>query len=329
MGHFKAYGFLYGLFLLILLAFFQVHSDAVLLSFNDSFKWLAIALIFAFQGLSIEQQSLFNTFESKGELLFALIWNFVFIPILVLLLLVPFVSEWIGTGFFLLAIVPTTIALSVAYTDLSKGRVELALMATLISNLLGTVLVPLFFLLFIGEGIQDSHSAFGQMLKKLFLILVLPLFLGVFIRRLLPKCTQSLLKVKKIAVECLLLGILYNSFLKCFSSDLASANSVYWIDFALVGILSLLLWASVSVMVWWSSACCKFDKSSRIALFFVSSQKSMCSGLPLILLSLALFPNNYNEGHLLLPLIFYYLFQTVFGSFFIHSFTRTRSPEIN
>ena len=320
MGHFKAYGFLYGLIFVILLAWLQVRSETLVISLGETFKWLAIALIFALQGLSLNGQSFVRGRHCRFGICFVLSWNFLLFPLLVWTLIIPNVSELLGLGFFLLAIVPTTIALSVSYTDLSKGRLELALVSTLVSNLLGTVFVPIVFLCFIGDS-PFSHTAILSLLKKIFLILVAPMLIGFAVRSQWVSLSQSIMPFKKLAVEWLLLGIIHQSFIQCFSLESTLGMEFSWTDLTVTGVLVFLLWVGVSVSVWWSSGRFNWDRSTRIALFFASSQKSICSGLPLIMLSLALYPSGYDEGLLLLPLIIYYLIQTILGAVFVQKFS--------
>ena len=317
VGHIRSYGFIYGLIFVITLAYFVANVAVDGLSIFNSLKWPMIAIIFFFQGVSLDERSLKNCLGLSSLPLFVLVCNFIVFPFLVLVSVIPFVSDLLGLGFFLLSIVPTTIALSVAYTDLSKGRVEVALMATLASNLLGTILVPLFFLIFMGETLEWG-SSLGSLLLTFAWLLVLPLMLGYGTRRWFVSVSQPLLRIKKITVEILLLGIIYQSFLACFSNEFDSDFMYH--DFLFVALVSLLLFVCVSLLVWWSSGFVCMDRGSKIAVFFGGSQKSVCSGIPLIVLTLELLPSSYNEGILLLPLIVYYFYQTVLGGILIHRF---------
>ena len=317
VGHIRSYGFIYGLIFVIAVAYFVANQDASALPILTGLKWPMIAIIFFFQGLSLDQKSLKSCLGFSALPFFVLVCNFIIVPLLVLVLIIPFVSESLGMGFFLLSIVPTTIALSVAYTDLSKGRVEVALLATLASNLLGTLLVPLLFFIFMGEGL-DWGASLGSLLVKLAWLLVVPLILGYGTRQCFVSLSQTLLRIKKVTVEMLLLGIIYQSFLACFLNEFDS--DFMYSDFLLVTLVSLLLFLCVSLLVYWTSGFVCKDQGSRIAVFFGGSQKSVCSGIPLIVLTLELLPSSYNEGILLFPLIVYYFYQTVFGGILIHRF---------
>jgi predicted Na+-dependent transporter len=66
------------------------------------------------------------------------------------------------------------------------------------------------------------------------------------------------------------------------------------------------------------------DRESQIAAFFTASHKSVCSGVPLILLTISSsFGKESEQAMVLLPLIAYYFFQVSLGAYMTHRFRQT------
>ncbi|XP_073144051.1 probable sodium/metabolite cotransporter BASS4, chloroplastic isoform X2 [Henckelia pumila] len=81
------------------------------------------------------------------------------------------------TGIAIFTCMPTTLSSGVALTRLAGGNSALALAMTLISNLLGILIIPFSITKFIASGVGVSISS-GQLLRGLLLTLLLPVILG-------------------------------------------------------------------------------------------------------------------------------------------------------
>lgn len=320
MEHIKQYAFLYGLSAVLILAVFASNlTDGEELSpflLGDTLKWGIISVIFFFQGLGLPKGALSRAYRPVRMPAFVLFWNFVGGALVIFVGLFPWIEpSALEIGFFFLAFVPTTIALSVSYTDLSGGAVPVALFATCLSNLVGMLLMPLlFFGLYLSRDL--SVQSFMDLVQTLFSFLILPVGLGYKLRQIFPALSGKLLPAKKWLVEGLLLVLIFNAFLRCFcqgleaGTDLSEGNASFLYSIALAS----LAFVAITVAVWKSSQWLKVDRASRIAVFFTASQKSICSGIPLILLTVSASGQNYDSGLLLLPLITYYTLQTIFGA---------------
>ena len=316
----QQYGFILGLVLVLGLAVWNAQSIERVSSLNESSKWILIAVIFAFQGLGLSKDALSQSCKPIQLPLFVLLWNFLAFPLLVMLAILWWVSPILQTGFFFLSVVPTTIALSVAYTDLSQGRVSGALISTCLSNLIGAFLVPFAFIVLFGID-TAGHNPITEMISKIIYMLIIPVLLGYGVRHYLPTLSRYLLPAKKVVVEILLLVLIYNAFADCFCQSLASA--VFFEDFLTCICLSFLLFLVVSALVWETSQMIQLDRKSQIAAFFTASHKSVCSGVPLILLTISSFSQESEQAMVLLPLIAYYFFQVSFGAYMTHRFRQT------
>ncbi|MDG1702164.1 MAG: bile acid:sodium symporter [Opitutae bacterium] len=320
LGLMRQYGFILGLIAVIALAVWHAQSSANLSILSESTKWSLIAVIFAFQGLGLTKEALSKSYKPIRLPLFVLFWNFLGFPLVVMVTIFWWVSPILQTGFFFLSIVPTTIALSVAYTDLSGGRVEGALFSTCVSNLIGALLVPLAFIALF--GIEATwQGQLMQMVEKIVFMLILPILIGYALRRYLPMIASCLLLIKKQSVEILLLILIYSAFVDCFCQGLAS--ELFLNDFITCLGLSLLLFLGISALVWKSSHFIGLSRESQIAAFFTASHKSICSGVPLILLTIGSLGDASMQAMVLLPLIAYYFFQASLGAYMTHRFKQT------
>ena len=316
----KQYGFILGLVIVIGLAIGSAQSMEKVSLLSASTKWILITVIFAFQGLGLSEDALSQSLKPIRLPIFVLFWNFLGFPLLVACILLWWIGPSLQMGFFFLSIVPTTIALSVAYTDLSGGRVSGALISTCISNLIGAFLVPFLFVVSFGMN-AGGYSQITQMVPKIIFILIVPVLLGYGIRYYLPPVARYCLPIRKIAVEFLLLVLIYNAFTNCFCQSLGSV--VLLNDLIICLCICLLLFLVISALVWKSSQHFSFDRGLRIAAFFTASHKSVCSGIPLILLAISGFSKESEQAMVLLPLITYYFFQVCFGAYMTHRFRQT------
>ncbi|XP_062091796.1 probable sodium/metabolite cotransporter BASS4, chloroplastic isoform X2 [Humulus lupulus] len=85
------------------------------------------------------------------------------------------------TGLALFCCMPTTLSSGVALTQLAGGNSALALAMTVISNLLGILIIPFSISKFIASGVGVSVPT-KQLLKSLVLTLLVPLILGKVVR---------------------------------------------------------------------------------------------------------------------------------------------------
>lgn len=320
MQQIKQYAFLYGLSAVLVLAVLASNLiDRELLSpfmLGESLKWSIIAVIFFFQGLGLPEGALSRAFRPVRMPAFVLFWNYIGAALVIFVGLGPWIeSTELQMGFFFLAFVPTTIALSVSYTDLSGGQVPVALFATCLSNLVGMLLLPLlFFGLYISSEL--SFQSILNLVQRLFCFLILPVGFAYKLRQILPTLSERLLVSKKWLVEGLLLVLIFNAFLRCFCEGLETGQLLSGQNqsFLLSIALSSLAFFAITASVWKSSQWLKLETAHRIAVFFTASQKSICSGIPLILLTVSASGQEYNSGLLLVPLITYYILQTIFGA---------------
>lgn len=280
---------------------------------------LAVALIFLLQGLSLPIRKMLSGRQPLRLHVFVLGWNFILFPVLAALLMGP-LSSWtgpeLGMGLWMLAILPTTIASATALTAAAGGAVPQAIFASIFSNLLAILLVPLLALAYLSNA-SGAEISPAPVFAKLCWIVLLPLLSGQCLRRLFPRVSVSISQGTRWLPQAAILYIVYLSFAQTVSSGVLEAISVGRLLGALSGVAVLLL--LVSWGVWRSSKWLQLDQGQRASAFFTASQKSIATGLPLLATIFGAASLPFETGLILLPLLFYHPLQLLLGGLLVPS----------
>ncbi len=276
----------------------------------------AVALIFLLQGINLPLGQLRQGLGDWRLHLFIQFFSFVLFPLAILGLVVSeMISAPWAPGFLFLAILPTTISTAIVYTSVSGGDSVAATFNATLSNLLGIIAVPLWcaFFVFPIEGItmvkESSDSFFSEFLAKLLGLILTPLCVGLWFRRILGNQTSARHKrsLRNLSYGCVLF-IAYAGFCQGF---LGSGNGSVAIDWeVLVWATILLVWVKCST--WGLSGLLGFERNRRLPAFFCSSQKSLAVGLPMGQLLFGL--EHPRLFFLLFPLIVYHMLQLLIGA---------------
>ena len=156
-------------------------------SFVSSLRFLIpygmfVMLFPMMMGIVIEELKL--VVKDKKILLIAIIINFIISPLIAYfwakLFFVGLDPKFIA-GWILKLTVPCS-AMMVAWTGLSKGKTETALVIQVLSFLVAMFAIPLWMILLVGEYVPISFMFIAE---KIFWILVLPLIAGIGVRELI------------------------------------------------------------------------------------------------------------------------------------------------
>ena len=276
---------------------------------------LGIAGIFFLQGLSLPTSELAEGYQPKRLHVFILGWNYLLFPVVVGLLFIPmglFLDETFVLGFWLLAILPTTVSSAVAFTAVSGGHTSKAIFATVLSNLLAVLIVPTVAAAYFAAG-SDINVPLGPLLSKLVMLIIAPLIIGQILRKLIPDTAAEVSKKTKPWGNWIIIFIVHAAFAKSVSSGFLESISL--VDFASVLVGTLVLLMAVSALVWSSSALIRPDGRERITAFFCASQKSIATGLPMATMIFAALPDSINAAAALIPLMCYHPLQLVLAGF--------------
>jgi solute carrier family 10 (sodium/bile acid cotransporter), member 7 len=211
------------------------------------------------------------------------------------------------TGFIFLAILPTTIAASVAYTAAAGGNTSAALFNAAVANVAGVIVTPLWAsALLQARGDLPPVTA---MIGSIALLLVVPLTAGQLLRPLLRRVWEPDSRLLGTIANIIILYIVFVAF----------AGSVDGGAFRGVAVTVLLIATAAAVLIFALSTVAavalgrvlRFDAPERSALTFCASQKTLAAGAPI---AQVLFAAHAGLGVILLPLIIYHTVQLVGGA---------------
>ncbi|KAJ1279377.1 hypothetical protein BS78_04G151400 [Paspalum vaginatum] len=134
--------------------------------------------IFVISGLTLRTRELGAALEAWPAGLYGLVSILLFTPFFAQFVMqVQFFPREFITGLAMFCCMPTTLSSGVTLTQLVGGSTGLALALTVLSNLLGILIVPLSLAKYIGTGVGVSLPT-GQLFKSLITRLLIPLIIG-------------------------------------------------------------------------------------------------------------------------------------------------------
>ncbi len=314
--------FLAGLLIAILLAwlFSEPGARGGLLRSEITTR-LGVILIFFFQGLTLSPAALKSGALQWRLHLFVQSFIFLVIPICTLLFLLStsaFISEDLQTGFFFLAVLPTTIATSVAYTFLTKGNVAGAVFNSSLSNVAGILITPLWVSLWLQAG--GINLALGSLLIDISMLLLAPLLAGQIVRPLCPNWLDANKKFFSTASSLIILFLVYAAFSNSWQEGVWNREGAEVAVLAAVG--SAIFLAFVLGLVVLGIRAAGFDHFDAMAALFCAPQKTMAAGVPMANL---IFEYHSGLGVILLPIMFYHLMQLLAGGVMVSRINNARS----
>lgn len=272
---------------------------------------IGVWLIFFLQGIALPTSELTKGYNPKRLHAFVLFWNYIIFPIIVGALLLPIshvINEELKIGFWMLAILPTTVSSAVVFSTVSKGNTPNAIFSTVFSNLLSVILVPTVVITYL--TIESNLSIpLSPLFSKLFILIIAPLLFGQLFRQKVPKVSVFMANRTKGFGNWIIVFIVHCAFAQSVSSGFLV--QLGFITIFKVIFLTVLILLLVSFLVWWSSVFLNLSKEQRISAFFCSSQKSIATGLPLITSILAFAPSVTDTASIIIPLMCYHPAQLI------------------
>lgn len=270
---------------------------------------LSVAVIFFLQGLTLPTQTLTAGCRPLRLHGFVLLWNFVCFPMVTFTLLYPVIRLFpteLFLGFGALAFLPTTIASSAAYTEVSGGTVASAIVSAALSNLLAIFVLPTVSVVFFSLD-HSIQIPVGKVLLSLTCLLTIPLLLGQTVQRLAGIKTDRATRITHRITTGIILFIVYQTFSKSIRSGVFELLSLELLSLIVLAVLVLLLGASF--LVWKSAVWLELKMPQRIAAFYCGSQKSLATGLPLVSSILLAAPDMKNATMVFIPLLCFHPLQ--------------------
>lgn len=297
--------------------------------FSDFTTKLGVFVIFLLQGLGLPTSELAVGYRPKRLHAFVLSWNYLWFPVVSGLLLLPLsfvLPPELRLGFWLLAILPTTVSSAVVFSTVSGGDTSNAIFSTVFSNLLSVLLVPTVAVAYLAAETQ-AHIPLRPLFTTLFILIILPLIIGQVFRKVVPAQSTALTKRTKPVGNWIILFIVHCAFANSVQSGFLGQLDAGLVLAVVGGTVVLLL--LVSGLAWWSASWLKITRPQRITAFFCASQKSLATGLPLATSILASAPGVVDAAAVLIPLMSYHPAQLVLAGVLSGRFSAKHPPSVN
>ncbi|HJO92684.1 MAG TPA: bile acid:sodium symporter [Victivallales bacterium] len=185
-----------------------------------------------------------------------------------------------AVGLLVITSMPPTLSSGIVITDNSDGNAVLALLFTIILNLVGIFLMPIMFK-FTLAGFQNIDISSTLILLKLVKIILIPLVIGYFMKLIVPKYNHFNL-YKLIPSICVIL-----------ITFIGLSEAMSKIEEVNIGLLLLIIGASIIVhfillaINWFiGSKIVRLEKYNNKAMIFVGSQKTLPIALFILFLIL-------------------------------------------
>jgi sodium/bile acid cotransporter 7 len=213
----------------------------------------------------------------------------------------PWVSHDLLMGFFYLAVLPSTVSSSVAFTAAARGHVAAAVLNATLSTLLGVFLTPL--LVSLVMGAQGGLDA-GATMLKVAQMLLLPFVVGHLLRPWLADWFARAKPFTSVFDRLVIVLMVWAAFSDSVADGLWTRHGPLLLAQAVVGSLVFLF-----PMLWftrWVARRLRFSVEDEIVAVFCGSKKTLASGMPMAKL---LFGGSAAMGVLVLPIMVYHQIQ--------------------
>ena len=241
---------------------------------------LLVAIVLAISGFTLDTSRLLLQARNFRAILLTLLTTYAAAPLLAYALARSWGPPLEGAGsrgalfleaMMILAAQAGTLASALAMTAIARGNQELALLITVLSSILTAVLTPLVLELSLGEIVEVPLA---DIMLRMLLIVVLPVFVGQLARRVLLERADKAMVVVSALPRVIILSFLYTGF-SAATGELRDAPvlALRFLGACLCLHLALLLWT------WISSRLLGLAAESRTAVILCGSQKTLPNGI--------------------------------------------------
>jgi sodium/bile acid cotransporter 7 len=275
---------------------------------------LGVVLIFFFQGLNLSLKVMKQGLMQWKLHVFVQAFIFVVMPLLALTALTltgDLLSHELKIGFLLLAALPTTIATSVAYTGMTRGNVAGAVFNSTTANMAGIFITPLWISVWMQTG--GETLPLGRLFLDISLMLLAPLVVGQLCRPLVHTWIDSYKKILSTLSSLIIIFIVYSAFCNSWQNNIWAAHGTQTAFVAATG--ALLFFIAMKSIVYAGIKLFRFNHENAMAALFCAPQKTLAAGAPMANL---IFASHSGLGIILLPLMFYHIFQLFLGGFLVN-----------
>jgi solute carrier family 10 (sodium/bile acid cotransporter), member 7 len=265
----------------------------------EDLVYLAVAALFFLYGARLSPGAVWSGLSNWRLQALVFASTFALFPILGLAvgqLAKPFLPADLALGLIFVALLPSTVQSSIAFTSIARGNVPAALCSASISNMLGVVITPLLAsLILTGKGGLTLHG-----MEDIGLQIVLPFAAGQAVRPFTAKWLLRHPALTQAFDRGSILIIVYAAFSAGAVAGVWSRVSA--VDLAVILALDLVMLGAVLVATTLASRRLGFSKPDEIAIVFCGSKKSLASGMPIAAI---IFP-GHAVALIVLPLMLFH-----------------------
>jgi sodium/bile acid cotransporter 7 len=265
---------------------------------------VGIALLFFLYGGRLARDVIVSGMTRWRLQVVVFLATFVLFPLLGLGLRAA-LSSWMAAplldGIVFLAVLPSTVQSSIAFTSIARGNIPAAICSATVSNLAGVVLTPFLVAVLLGKG--DGSSGSLDAVWKIVGFLLVPFVVGHALRPVIGEWLTRNKNWLGYVDRGSILLVVYTAF----SAGVVSGiwRQVPPISVLLLVVVSAALLGSVMGIMTWVARRLGFDKEDEIAIVFCGSKKSLASGLPMAKILFA----GPTVGLIVLPLMLFHQLQ--------------------
>ena len=269
-------------------------------------EWIIGSVLLA-MALPLSMDTIWGTIRHPLPAVLAVSINFLVVPLLAWGVS-GMLDRELALGLIIAASVPCTLASAAVWTRLAGGNDAVSMLVTMITNLSCFLVTPALIYLLAGNVVEGV--AFGEMARKLLLLIVLPIIVAQLLR-LVPTIAEWVSSHGRgLSVYCQL-GVLSIVFVGAVRSGLRLAEMESQLATILGGlVLMLVLVGAVHLAAWWLgywvAARVQLGHAEQVAVAFSGSQKTLMVGLAVAL---------QFGGLTLLPMLAYHVEQLVIDTF--------------
>jgi sodium/bile acid cotransporter 7 len=267
---------------------------------------IGIVALFFLHGAKLSREAILDGARNWRLHLAVLATTFVVFPLLGLgLSRVPGMTQPIAQGLLFLALLPSTVQSSIAFTAIARGNVAAAVCSASFSNLIGIVLTPaLVALTMAGVGGAGGGVSIAAVESIVFQLLV-PFVAGHLLRPWIGGFVTRHKPLLTIVDRGSILLVVYTAFGAAVVEGLW--HRVSPADLGLIAILCTLLLGIVLLFTLLLGRLMGLERADAIVLQFCGSKKSLASGVPM---AGVLFPAA-QVGIVLLPVMLFHQIQLI------------------
>ena len=220
----------------------------------------------------------------------------------------------LGTGLMFLAVLPSTVQSSIAFTSIAGGNVAAAICSASLSNLVGVFATPALVALLLHLQGGVSFDAMIQIVVQI----LLPFLIGHGLRQWTSGFVSRYRRFFAPLDRGSILLVVYSAFSDAVIHGIwtrLTVGDLLWVGLIDVVFLALIMTATVVL-----SRLFRFDGADEIAIVFCGSKKSLASGVPMasVLLPAA------SVGIAILPLMIFHQVQLIVCAFIARLFAERR-----